>query len=105
MQFGTYGKREKLLLLDGYNASNSYHVPGTGLRTFHALSHLTSPRQLWIIILILSRRKTESYREVKVQGYTASAGVEIRMGLFDSTSLPLKSFMLSPQHTWCGESI
>lgn len=48
-------------------------------------------------------RKTGTYREVKVQGHTASAGVEIRMGLFDSTSLPLKSFMLSPQHTRCGE--
>lgn len=39
-QFGTKGKREKLLLLDGYHLSKPYYVLGSELRTFHELSHL-----------------------------------------------------------------
>lgn len=62
IQLGTKGKTEKLLLLDDYHVLKPYYVPSTGLRTFHALSHL-NPRTALNYYPILSRGKTEPQKD------------------------------------------
>lgn len=61
--FTTKGKTEKLRLLDGYHVLKPYYVLGTGLRTFHALSHL-NPKATLNYYPILSGRKTALERQM-----------------------------------------